>query len=344
MIRSTSKILINNVEVKFTHASLNQRGGSTATELNFVVPFGESHYRKYWNQEVLVYFQEGDGAPSFRGRIISSTTQGDSSVQFRALDVIGYLTGNQAARVVLDENNNIDGLSAGGSIAKMIRLANLEHIVGIDYVGDTTPVIKNQNPRGTIVILDEIKSYLQQAIDLTNEDLPRENILVVKDDGTKSQLRLEARADVENETPVKEYSYNKNIVSFGVVERHMPTTIIISGKKTQAQFRHKSAADAQGENFLQLNNPTLVSKAECMDYAQKIFRANTQAKYEYTLNTFEGVYLQENDVIHITDNDTGIQGNFRIIGKVINFSPSSFKLRLTINKRPPILSEFFRKN
>ena len=81
-----------------------------------------------------------------------------------------------------------------------------------------------------------------------------------------------------------------------------------------------------------------------MDFAQKIFRANSQAKYEYTLITFEGIYLQENDVIHINDKETGIQGNFRIIGKVVTFSPTAFSLRLTINKRPPILSEFFRNN
>ena len=60
----------------------------------------------------------------------------------------------------------------------------------------------------------------------------------------------------------------------------------------------------------------------------------------YTLTTFEGVYLHENDVVHITDAETGIEGNFRLIGKTITFSPTTFNLKLIINKRPPILGEY----
>ena len=100
-------------------------------------------------------------------------------LKFRAVDVYGFLTGHQRARVVLDENENIDGLSAGASIIKMIKLAKLDNIIGTDYIGETSPIIKNLNPRGTITILDEINSYMKRAVDLTNEDLPRQNVLLV---------------------------------------------------------------------------------------------------------------------------------------------------------------------
>jgi len=342
MTKDTSEIFIDGKSVEFTQASLKERGGSTAAELNFVVPFGESNYRKYWNKEVTVFFQEGDGTPLFRGRIINSTVNANNNIKFRAVDVLGFLTGHHRARVTLDDDRNIDGLSAGASIVKLIRIAKLNNIIGIDYIGDTTPVIKNNNPRGVVVILDEIKSYIKKSIDLTNGDYPRQNIIIVKDDGLKAQLRLEARADIENAIPIKSYSYGKNIISFKAVNRHIPTTIVVRGKGANATFTHDSATTAYGDSFLEVSNDELKSKAECMDFAQKIFRANVKSKYEYGMNTFEGVYLKENDVIHIKDNETGIDGNFRVIGKSIVFSPARFKLELTINKRPPLLAEFFK--
>jgi|1_EtaG_2_1085319.scaffolds.fasta_scaffold23156_2 hypothetical protein len=342
MTKDTSEIFIDGKSVEFTQASLKERGGSTAAVLTFVVPFGESNYRKYWNKEVTVFFQEGDGTPIFRGRIISSAVASNNAVKFRALDVLGLLTGQQRARVTLDDNKNIDGLSAGGSIIKLIQMAKLEDVVGIDYIGDTTPIIQNENPRGIIVILDEIKNYIKRAVDMSNINLPVQNIIVVKDDGSKAQLRFETKSDIETATPIKFYTYNKNMVSFSAIERPIPTSIIVKGKKVSATFTHESAVTAEGHYFLEVTNDKLLSKAECMDFAQKIFRANVKAKYEYKLKTFEGVYLKENDVIYIDDDETGIDGNFRIIGKTVTFSPHQFNLELTINKRPPILGEYVR--
>tara|TARA_Y100000310_G_C20644508_1_gene795801 strand:+ start:1014 stop:2048 length:1035 start_codon:yes stop_codon:yes gene_type:complete len=342
MIKNTSEIFIEGKSVDFTQASFKDRGGSTAAELNFILPLGETNYRKYWNKEVTFYFQEGDGVPLFRGRILNSTISANTSVKLKAVDILGFLTGHQRARVVLDDDKNIDGLTGGASIVKLIRMANLNNIIGTDFLGDTSPIITNESPRGVVTILDEITTYLKKAVDLTNEDLPRQNVIVVKDDGSKGQLRIETMADIETATPIKFYSYDRNIVSFLAVDRHIPTTVIVKGDGVSASFTHTSAAAAHGDYFFELTNKKLKSKAECMDFAQKIFRANVKAKYEYTLNTFEGAYLEENDVIYITDDETGIDGNFRVIGKTIVFSPNSFKLRLFINKRPPILGEYLQ--
>ena len=342
MTKDTSEIFIDGKSIEFTQASLKVRGGNTASELNFVIPTAQANFRKYWNKEVTVFFQHGDGIPLFRGRILDSVINANNSIKFRAVDVYGFLTGHQRAQINLDDYQNIDGLTAGASIIKMIKLAKLNDIIGTDYIGNTTPVIKNLSPRGTITILDEINSYMKRAVDLSNEDLPRQNIIVVKDDGIKSQLHIETRADIENETPVKVYTYNTNIISFQVHNRHIPTSIIVKGDKVSDTFTHTSAASALGEFFLEVSNPELKSRAECINFGQKIFRANAKSQYEYSLDTFEGVYLEENDVVHITDEETGVEGNFRIIGKTVTFSPNTFKLKLTINKRPPILGEYLQ--
>jgi hypothetical protein len=77
-----------------------------------------------------------------------------------------------------------------------------------------------------------------------------------------------------------------------------------------------------------------------MDFAQKIFNANIQNQYEYSLETPEGAYLEENDIVEIIDKDTDISGNFRIIGKTITFGNGSYSINLEINKQLPLLDSF----
>jgi hypothetical protein len=336
----SSQIFIDGALVDFTAASLKERGGNTAAQLDFVLPTSSPNYRKYWNKEITAFFNSGDTYPAFRGHIINTTTNDNNSVKFTAVDALGYLTGHSKAEVVLDDDINIDGLSVGASVVKLIKMADLQDIIGTAYIGDTTPVIPNNRPRGTTVILDAIKVLLGLAVDMTNADIPRDNLIRVMDDGTKAQLRVEVKSDIDNSIPIKFYNYENNIINFNVRSRDIPTTIIVRGKRIAATFKHSSAQTALGNSTKTVTNAELTSRAECMDFAQKIFLANIQNKYEYRLNTFEGLYLKENDVIHIRDDETGIQGNFRIIGKTVTFGPNQFQLQLTINQRPPLLSQF----
>jgi hypothetical protein len=336
----SSQIFLDGSSVDFTAASLKERGDNSAAQLDFVLPTSAPNYRKFWNKEVTVFFNSSDTYPAFRGHIMNTTVNADNSVKFTAVDALGYLTGHSKAQVVLDDENNIDGLSVAASLIKLIRLSNLESSIGIDYLGDTTPIIDNNRPRGTSIILNIIKDLLSQAVDMTNKDLPRDNLIRVMDDGSKAQLRIEVKADIDNTNPVKFYSYENNIINFNVKNRDIPTSITVSGDGVAATFRHSSAESALGSSMKTVSNPKLKSRAECMDFAQKVFLANIQDKYEYTLDTFEGLYLKENDVIHIRDDKTGIEGNFRIIGKDVTFGPNQFRLQLTINQRPPILAQF----
>jgi len=337
----SSQIFLGGTLTDFTSASLKERGGNTAAQLDFVVPTPSPNFRRYWNKEVLAYFNSSDTYPAFRGHIINTTTNADNSVKFTALDALGYLTGHSKAEVVLDNDRNIDGLTVGASVVKLIEIANLKDSIGTDFIGDTTPLSANDRPRGTVVILNVIKNLLSRAIDVSNPDLPRDNIIKVLDDGRNSQLRIEVKSDIENVVPIKFYNYEDNIVNFNVKSRDIPTQITVTGKGgVAATFKHTSAEAALGISTKSISNPILEGRAECMDFAQKAFLANINNKYEYTLETFEGLYLKENDVIHIRDDKTGIEGNFRIIGKSVDFGPNRYKLKLTINNRPPILSQF----
>ena len=137
------------------------------------------------------------------------------------------------------------------------------------------------------------------------------------------------------------FSYDKNIIGFTAQNRKVPTIITVEGaNNARAIFKHTSAMQALGEHSLTVTNNNLENRAECLDFAQEIFLANLKAKYEYTLASVDGYYLEENDVIRIIDKETVIDGNFRVIGKTINFGVGDLSVVLTINKQPPLLSRF----
>ena len=98
--------------------------------------------------------------------------------------------------------------------------------------------------------------------------------------------------------------------------------------------------EAYDRNFLQATNDTLESPAECRDFAMKLFEANLKLQYEYAVQVFEGAYLSENEVIRVHTDEPEYAGNYRVIGKKINFSPNGFSIGLSINKKPPTLAEY----
>ena len=335
----TPKICIEGKSVEFTSAKLNSRGFNTASQLTFNVDGSDLSYRKYWNKEVTVFLNEGDSVPEFRGRIVNSDIVDNIGVRFTAVDGYGFLTGHDKATVVLDDNDNIDGLTPGASIRKLISLANLSDIIGTDYIGNTDPLIQMEPLRGNVVILTVIKTILKEVVK-QSDTLFQENYIAVFDDGTKTQLKFEKMADLENTEPVKVFSYD-NINTFKVNNRKIPTTVTVNGSGSAvARYRHQSAASAYGENVLSVTNSLLKSRAECMNFAHKVLEANLTNQYEYKINTSEGVYLKEGDVVEIISDDVDVSGKFRIIGKKIEFGSNKYKLNLTINKRPPILAQF----
>ena len=334
----TPKICIEGKSVEFTSAKLNSRGFNTASQLTFNVDGSDLSYRKYWNKEVTVFLNEGDSVPEFRGRIVNSDIVDNIGLRFTAVDNFGFLTGHDKAKVMLTDESNVDGLSGGNAIKKLIQLANLDSVVGTDYIGDTNPIINPDKMRGDVIVLDAIKNILKQVVNYS-PTVTRENYVRRFDDGSKTQLKIDLAADLDNATPVKVYSYD-NIITFKVNNRKIPTVINVKGDKSFGTYKHDSYINSYGENPLSVDNKQLKSKAECVEFGYKIFEANKKNQYEYTLETADGVYLNEGDVVEIISDDVDVSGNFRIIGKSLSLGSNDYKLQLTINKQPPILSQF----
>jgi hypothetical protein len=134
--------------------------------------------------------------------------------------------------------------------------------------------------------------------------------------------------------------YN-NIESINVINKKLPTVITVKGKNgVSATFTHDSALEAFDRNYLEVTNDKLTSYAQCKEFAARLFQANLYNQYEYSIETFEGAYLAENEVVRVETEDPQFSGNYRVMGKGISFSPSSFSVDLEINRKPPTLAEY----
>jgi len=339
----TPEIRIEGRVVEYLEGNYQNTGGLTAATLQFKLPRQYDGFRKLWNKEVTFFLNEAD-KPLFRG-YIKRVKENFDSIEVFAQDIIGYMVkgGNpEKAKIVLTDKDNIDGLSAANAIRNAISRALLNTKVGTDIIGDTTPIVSSSRPplRGTLSILDIIKQMVSRAVD-DSGTIPRPNIVKVVDDGSTSQLVIELESDLDSTEIKHVFSEYDNITDLKIINRKVPTIVIVNGADgVKGTFSHDTAVEAFDRNYLEVTNTALRSPAECKDFAQKLFRANLTTQYEYGIATFEGAYLSENDVIRVETEDQKFSGNYRVRGKKITFSPSSFSVGLNINRKPPTLAEY----
>ena len=343
----TPEVRIEGVLADYIDGIYQNTGGLTAATLQFKLPKTYAGYKDLWNKEVTLHLREHDTTPIFRG-YIKRLKENFNDVEVYAQDVLGYMVkgGNpEKAKIALTDKDNIDGMTAGNAITKSISKALLSTKVGTDIIGDTTPIISSSRPplRGTLSVLDIIKELVSRAVD-NSGTVPRPNIAKVVDDGSTSQLVIELESDLDSAEVKHIFTEYDNIIDLKIVNKKVPTVVIVNGANgVKGTFSHDTAVEAYDRNYLEVTNESLKSPAECKDFAQKLFRANLTTQYEYGIETFEGAYLSENDVIRVETEDKKFSGNYRIRGKKISFSPSSFSIGLNINRKPPTLAEYIAR-
>ena len=301
--------------------------------------------KKLWNKEVTFYLNEFDTVPMFRGWI-RRTNETFNDIEIIAQDGFGYMReagDTEVAKIALTNQFNLDGLTIGAAMVKAFILSKLDTKIKTDFIRDTTPVIStvHQPLRGTLTVLGIFQQLLKKAID-TSGTLPRPNIARIMDDGTYNQVLIELESLIDDTATIQHvFTEYENIIELNIINRKIPTVIIVNAKYNQkGTFTHTSALSAYDRSYLEVDNKDLKSGAAAQDFAAKLFEANLQVQYEYGITSFEGAYLNENDVIRIQTDEPEFSGNYRILGKSISFSSSSFGVSLTINKKLPTLAEY----
>ncbi len=337
------RILIDGREVDYLEGNYAYPGNLSAATMTFKLPLTFGGMKKLWNKEVTMFLNRFDPTPIFRGWIKRTNPTFDD-VEIIAEDAIGYMVKGgemEKAKIALDERTNLDGLTVGAAIKKALELAKLDTKLGTAFIGDTSPLQNSVSEpfRGRYSVLDIIKELIAKSINL-DSTLPRPNIAKLIDNGTMSQFVIELESDLENDVVKHVYTEYDNIIELNIINRKVPTVITVEGDGVFGTFTHDSAISAYDRNFLNVSNDAMKSPAACRDFAQKLFQANLKVQFEYGMEVLEGAYLNENDVVRIETDDPKFAGNYRVIGKAIDFSPSSFKIGLSINRKPPTLAEY----
>lgn len=344
MIEITPRICIEGREVDYLEGSYKSDGGLTSSEITFKLPLTYGGMKKLWNKEVTFYLNAFDSTPMFRGWV-KRTNETFDDIEIMAMDAIGYMLkgGEQGeAKIVLDDRTNLDGLTIGAAISKAITLAKLDTKIKTDMIGNTEPLISSvREPlRGTLSVKNIIEELLVKAIDKTNQDLPRPNIIKIVDDGEYSQLVIELETRLDDNNVKHVFDEYNNIESLNIINKKLPTIITVNGNNVSATFTHDSALEAFDRKYLEVSNDKLNSYAECKEFAARIFQANLFNQYEYGIESFDGAYLVENEVVRVETEDPQFSGNYRVMGKGISFSPSDYSVNLNINRKPPTLAEY----
>tara|TARA_R110000765_G_scaffold294216_3_gene389461 strand:- start:21 stop:1073 length:1053 start_codon:yes stop_codon:yes gene_type:complete len=347
MKETIPSIKIEGRSVPYIKGAYTLTGLMRAATLQFTLPLTFGGYKKLWNKEVTFYFSDDDTTPLFRG-YIKRVKEDFDMIEVFAQDVFGYLVkggGNENAKISLTNSDNLDGLTVGNAIRAAINKAQLSTKISTTYIGDTTPLVSSSNPplRGTLTILDIIKTLVSRAVD-DSGNIPRPNIVRLIDNGSTSELIIELRSDLDTAQVKHVFNEYGNIQNLRLINRKVPTIVIVNGRNgVTGTFSHTTAMEAYDRNFLETTNELLESPAACQDFAQKLFRANLETQYQYTITSWEGAYLNENDVIRVETEDAKFSGNYRVSGKKIAFSKSSFDVGININKNPPTLLEYISR-
>ena len=338
------KICIEGRAVDYIQGAYVNSGGLTAATLQFELPLIKDGYRKLWNKEVTFYLNQFDSTPMFRG-YIKRVAEDFDKMTIYTQDIIGYLVKGGSpddAKIALTNDDNIDGLTVGNAIRKAVSKAQLSSKVGTTMIGDTTPSFSSSRPplRGTLSIKDIIKTLISRAVD-NSASVPKPNIIRVVDDGNSSQLVIELESDLDTGEIKHVFNEYDNITDLKIIKRKVPTIVVVNGdNNVKGTFKHDGALAALDRTYLEVTNDNLKSPAECQDFAQKLFRANLETQYEYSIETPQGAYLNENDIIRVETDDPVFTGNYRVRGKKVAFTTGGFNVGLNINRKPPTLAEY----
>ena len=345
MLTKNPRIFIDGRQVDFIKASYSLPGVLSAASLSFNVPLAVAGNENLWDKEVTLYVDKSDSKPIFRGWV-NRTKKNFNEVEIYAEDGLGYMVkggDTTVSKVQLDERQNLDGLTVGAAIIKLLELTKLDTKIKTDYIGDTSPRIgsvQKKPIRGTLLVLDVIKQLLSKPINLSDQDLPRPNIAKLIDDGTYSQLVIEVESALDSSNISYTFNENKNITTINVINRKVPTIVVVTGKNgVKGTFSHDGAIKALDRTYLEVSNNNLESPAACKEFGARLFQANLENRFEYQIAVTEGFYLAENQVVRIQTDNKDFSGNYRIVGKNISFGDTT-SISININRKPPTLAEY----
>ena len=226
----------------FSNISYKNTGKNKVSTLSVTLTDPQMGDSGLLGQEVIFYLNYGsnDSVPFFRGSV-KQFSPSDKNVKITAHDVLSYLTGSESPPIILNDNSNYDGFTLGQMLHDVITktINKNETKIGLDMLNDTNPPLTLTGVRerkGVTPLKIVQKNIPKKTTSLTDI---KNSMLVVRDDGTKSNICFMEEQDIDS-AGIR-FSFNDGIEKINYKRRQSPnyyTTEV--GKGNIMEYQHDS--------------------------------------------------------------------------------------------------------
>tara|TARA_R110000824_G_scaffold162077_3_gene337671 strand:- start:52 stop:1089 length:1038 start_codon:yes stop_codon:yes gene_type:complete len=335
------RLLINDKEVAFCKSATFQANEGSLQSFSASITEPDLENSNLFNQKVEFYLNYGseDGVPLFRG-YIKSFKSNDESISISAIDPRTVITGNNALPIVIDNQNNYDGVTIVQFLLDIIENeVNINKtLISTDTLNEMDKPIYMTGVRNTQAPYDIVNGLMKTQRDKDNMLSVYEYYFDIIHGGQNSSLVIRKTKDLTG-TPDFVYKYNDGIISLDYTERAPPSFAIAQaadGTSVRADYGNAPS----GNIGINVANETYSSRAEAKEAAMAEILLKQEDNKDISMNVSKGHYINLGHIIRIDVPDSNIVGQYRVTSKNISFSNNSVTCQLKLNKKPIKVSDY----
>jgi len=335
VIYSSPRVYIGKTEIKdFSTINYKNSGSNKISTLGITITDPEMDAAALLGKEVIFYLNYGssDTVPFFRG-FIKQLDPSDKALKITAHDVLTYLAGSETPPLIITDTSNFDGFTLGQMLHHYIeRVVNKNKVrIGLDMLNDTDPPVtltgfRNKKIHPLKIIQTKMPKNTSALADISSYRL------VVRDDGTKSNISFAKEQDIDSAGIT--FTYNNGIEKLTYKKRPEPNYYTAEVNDNVMEYQHNSLPTGITMGKMTKKDFKYPDEAR----AEAFFEATAaENKMEINLTTSKGHYLELGNVINISTPE--ISGKHRILSKSISCG-SKVTCKLKLSKEAPVLSDF----
>jgi len=335
------RLLINDKEVAFCKSATFQANEGSLQSFSASITEPDLENSNLFNQKVEFYLNYGseDGVPLFRGYIKSFKSK-DESISISAIDPRTVITGNNALPVVIDNQNNYDGVTVVQFLLDIIENeVNINKtLISTDALNEMDKPIYMTGVRNIQAPYDIVNGLMKTQRDKDNMLSVYEYYFDIIHGGQNSSLVIRKTKDLTG-TPDFVYKYNDGIISLDYTERAPPSFAIaqaVDGTSVRADYGNAP----RGNIGIQVANKVYSSRAEAKEAAMAEILLKQEDNKDISMNVSKGHYINLGHIIRIDVPDSNIVGQYRVTSKNINFDGNSVSCSFNMNKKPVQISDY----
>ena len=333
------KVFIKDKEVGFESFSVTYPGNNQINSCNIKIIHSVSDWSRFFNEEIKVYLNEGDGIPIFRG-YAKQVVPSDNNISITAYDPRYLLTGSDGISIHISDKDNFDGYTVSQFLIEYLdKYVNTNKTyLATDFISDTTISTNMSGIRGFQEdIYAMLSGTFSQRIDDTDVDyLVGYNIGVI-DDGVNSQLVIEKEKTLDS-TPSLVLSERVGISDLKYTRRMPPsygtayTKDGLAGNYQHGNMPYGRINDTMTKSFETTAEATYASMINILKQQDD--------KQEITADITRGFDINVGNIVRLNVEDFDVRGNHRVTNKNISFSKNNMTCTIGLNKKPTTVKKY----